>query len=114
MSKPEWFESEEFWTYYAPIMFDDARWAEAPDVARLVKEIADIISWNVWQMDGLKGVIPNSCHDVENFNLYGEVDLTPCPGCKTNNIHRHNGIPALLKEFSSGNIYPYHLLYKKK
>lgn len=42
MSKPEWFESEEFWTYYAPIMFDDARWAEAPDVARIVKEIADL------------------------------------------------------------------------
>ena len=89
------------------------RFRERP-AKELVKEIADIISWNVWQMDGLKGVIPNSCHDVENFNLYGEVDLTPCPGCKTNNIHRHNGIPALLKEFSSGNIYPYHLLYKKK
>jgi len=24
------------------------------------KEIAEIISWNIWQMDGLKGVIPNS------------------------------------------------------
>jgi len=38
----EWFESEKFWTYYAPIMFDDARWAEAPDVARLVKELAGL------------------------------------------------------------------------
>src|SRR5690606_26057304 len=26
-----------------------------------IKYIAYIISWNVWQMDGLKGVIPNSC-----------------------------------------------------
>lgn len=25
-----------------------------------IKSIADIISWNVWQMDGLKGTIPNS------------------------------------------------------
>lgn len=38
----QWFESETFWTYYAPIMFDDARWAEAPDVARLVKGIAGL------------------------------------------------------------------------
>ena len=26
-----------------------------------INYIAYIISWNVWQMDGLKGVIPNSC-----------------------------------------------------
>ena len=25
--------------------------------------IAYIISWNAWQMDGLKGVVPNSCRD---------------------------------------------------
>ena len=38
----EWFESEKFWTQYAPIMFDDARWAEAPTVAQYVKEIAQL------------------------------------------------------------------------
>lgn len=38
----EWFESENFWTTYAPIMFDDARWAEAPAVAELVKKIANL------------------------------------------------------------------------
>ncbi len=38
----QWFESEEFWTYFAPIMFDDARWAEAPEVARLVAQIAGL------------------------------------------------------------------------
>ena len=38
----EWFESEDFWVNYAPIMFDDARWAEAPDVARYVKKIAGL------------------------------------------------------------------------
>ena len=88
------------------------KFGERPDREH-VKEIAFIISWNVWQMDGLKGVIPNSCHDVETRNLYGEVERTPCPGCKTKNIHKHNGIPVLLKVFSSGNTYPYHLLYNK-
>ena len=38
----EWFESEHFWTQYAPIMFDDARWAEAPTVARYVKDLAKL------------------------------------------------------------------------
>ena len=36
----EWFENEEFWIQFAPIMFDDARWAEAPTVAEYVKNIS--------------------------------------------------------------------------
>ena len=38
----EWFESEKFWTQYAPIMFDDAHWEEAPTVAQYVKDIAHL------------------------------------------------------------------------
>lgn len=38
----DWFESENFWTQYAPIMFDDAHWAEAPTVAQYVKDIAGL------------------------------------------------------------------------
>ena len=38
----QWFESENFWTQFAPIMFDDARWAEAPTVAQYVKDIANL------------------------------------------------------------------------
>ena len=41
-SKPQWFEKEDFWIYFAPIMFDDARWAEAPDVAEYVKKLAGL------------------------------------------------------------------------
>ena len=40
----DWFESENFWTQYAPIMFDDARWAEAPAVAQYVKDLAGLAS----------------------------------------------------------------------
>nr|MCR5764468.1 class I SAM-dependent methyltransferase [Treponema sp.] len=36
----EWFESEDFWTTYGPIMYDDNLWAEAPDVADYVCKIA--------------------------------------------------------------------------
>ena len=38
----DWFESENFWTTFAPIMFDDARWAEAPAVAQYVKDLAGL------------------------------------------------------------------------
>ena len=38
----EWFEKEDFWINFAPIMFDDARWAEAPDVAEYVMKIAGL------------------------------------------------------------------------
>ena len=38
----DWFESENFWTQFAPIMFDDARWAEAPAVAEYVKDLAGL------------------------------------------------------------------------
>ena len=38
----DWFESENFWTQYAPIMFDNAHWAEAPTVAQYVKDIAGL------------------------------------------------------------------------
>ena len=38
-----------------------------------IRFIAYIISWNVWQMDGLKRVVPDSCHDELVSELFGEV-----------------------------------------
>ena len=38
----EWFKSEDFWTTYGPIMYDDNLWAEAPDVADYVCKIAGL------------------------------------------------------------------------
>ena len=39
------------------------RWKEEPTEASL-KRIADIISWNLWQMDGIHGIIP--CTTIAN------------------------------------------------
>jgi len=70
-----------------------------------IKYIAYIISWNVWQMDGLKGVIPNSCGDKieESVNLFGETEkkITPCEGCQKDNIYKHNGIYCLIKDWAN-------------
>lgn len=64
-----------------------------PNIKYLL-EIAHIISWNIWQMDGLKGVIPNSCHPIEEeLSIDNEAKKTkPCPGCKKHNMFLHNGI----------------------
>ncbi|MFN3968210.1 restriction endonuclease subunit M [Flavobacterium sp.] len=68
-----------------------------------IQKIAHIISWNVWQMDGLKGVIPNSCNinTQENENLFGdsEKNLVTCNGCESKNINKHNGIYCTIKDW---------------
>ncbi len=74
--------------------------------------IAYIISWNLWQMDGLKGVIPDSCHEVisqnketEQFSLFGEstkvgtTTPTQCPGCEKNEIFQHNGTYCIIRDW---------------
>lgn len=68
-----------------------------------IQYIAYIISWNVWQMDGLKGVVPNSCGDRKTIvrELFEEKEMiTPCEGCKSDNILKHNGIYCLIKDWS--------------
>lgn len=55
---------------------------------------AEIISWNIWQMDGLKFVIPNSCKNqtIEQMSLFGKVVKgIKCPGCEKGNNLKHNG-----------------------
>ena len=67
--------------------------------------VAHIISWNLWQMDGLKGVIPGSCHDRTDTqqSLFGDVTttVTPCEGCAKDDIRRHNGTYALVKDWGT-------------
>lgn len=69
-----------------------------------VKKIAHIISWNIWQMDGLKGVVPNSCSKQTNEtqNLFGDIQniVAPCEGCSKNNITKHNGIYCVIMDWN--------------
>lgn len=70
---------------------------------RSIKCIADVISWNVWQMDGLKGVVPRSCKDNVHTEetLFGETKevVTPCEGCRTNDLFKHNGTYCLIRDW---------------
>ncbi|MBQ8486476.1 MAG: restriction endonuclease subunit M [Prevotella sp.] len=72
-----------------------------------VREIAEIISWNIFQMDGLKFVIPRSCHSkiLETRDLIsGKVikKEIECEGCKKGLIHRHNGIYVQTMDWNTG------------
>ncbi len=73
-----------------------------------IQNIANIISWNVWQMDGLKGIIPNSCADVikENKDLFGNSvnEIVKCSGCKSQNILTHNGKYCIIMDWDERDI----------
>lgn len=68
---------------------------EVHPIEEYLLEIAKIISWNIWQMDGLKYVIPNSCKPIPKLQMSlfdDEEEPEECPGCLKNNIHKHSGI----------------------
>lgn len=81
-----------------------AKFGKEP-LLKSIQYIAYIISWNVWQMDGLKGVIPNSCNATININenLFGEIESKTyfCEGCLNNDINKHSGIKCLVKDWSN-------------
>lgn len=82
------------------------RWdeSEEPDADEFLR-IAEIISWNIWQMDGLKGVVPDSCHDEvsqsKDFFEGTKMVVSPCPGCSSGNIREHNGIFCVLRDWEA-------------
>lgn len=112
--------------YYA------AKFGDALDM-EMLEHFAEIISWNIWQMDGLKAVVPNSCHDYKKErqavspNLFLAKDFSArtlkrsvspcdvdederqkCQGCLKDNIDLHNGVYCKFKNWSTGKV----LLFK--
>lgn len=80
-------------------------------------EIAEIISWNIWQMDGLKFVIPNSCHNstVVNYTPFSEeTHEEVCEGCKKNNPKKHNGIYCYVMDWETNKKVKFVNLLKEK
>lgn len=84
------------------------------------------ISWNIWQMDGIKMVVPDSCREIsvcinqkdidsaikknEEYKssfFPAESELIPepkyeqreCPGCASGDHSKHTGIPCLIREW---------------
>lgn len=88
---------------YTFIDYYRAKFGKEPQLKSL-QYIAYIISWNIWQMDGLKGVIPDTCGERRTVvaDLFGETEtITQCEGCKSGDIKKHNGTYALIKDWSA-------------
>lgn len=84
---------------YSFIDYYKAKFKKIPNLYTQ-EEFAEIISWNIFQMDGLKYVVPLSCHNetkVHPFQqpLFGKspekVEKKECEGCEQNNPYKHNG-----------------------
>lgn len=95
---------------YTFMDYYEAKFKETPNV-ELQKEIAEIIAWNIFQMDGLKYVIPMSCK-TETITIQGEETLfgkeddqiieRECEGCKNDIAQKHNGIYAKTMDWVKG------------
>lgn len=84
------------------IDYYQARFGEFPPMD-ILRFMAYVISWNLWQMDGLKYVIPRSCHEetiVKSDLFEDEVEHRPCEGCTKNDANKHNGIYCLIRSWA--------------
>lgn len=80
-----------------------------------LEQFAHIISWNFWQMDGLKYVRPMSCRQTlrpsEDIPK-NQLTLLPlekpkklmveCEGCRLNDPFKHTGVYARIKDWTTG------------
>lgn len=84
---------------YTLIDYYEAKFSKRPPL-KVQEEFAEIISWNIFQMDGLRYVVPMSCRHESRvipsvLTLFEEiperVEKYECEGCKYNRPHKHNG-----------------------
>ena len=97
---------------YTFIDYYQAQFKETPSI-ELQKEIAEIIVWNIFQMDGLKYVIPMSCK-IEKILIKGEETLfekkedymseKACAGCENKTAKKHNGIYVKIMDWKEDKI----------
>lgn len=80
-------------------------------------DFAEIISWNIWQMDGLKYVIPNSCKPVPKLQMSifeDEEECEECPGCANNDNSKHTGTYCVIKDWEKGRNVKFVSLIREK
>ena len=95
---------------YTFIDYYQDKFKNSPSI-ELQKEIAEIIVWNIFQMDGLKYVIPMSCIN-EIIIVKGEETLfekkddysieKQCLGCEKKTALNHNGVYVKTMDWVKG------------
>ena len=105
------------------------RWPDTPALpVEVVERFASVLSWNVFQMDGIKLVVPLSCHDetpppiAQTMMSFGDDAIKdpvsqPCPGCATGGHRLHNGVRPLVVDWSLSpferRAVPFHELFQR-
>ena len=101
---------------YTFVDFYNAKFRNTPTL-EMLRKIAEILSWNIWQMDGLKFVIPDSCTETDKMQLSLFDDLAtkePCPGCMNNNPYLHTGIYCKIKDWKTNKTVKFVSVLKEK
>ncbi|MBO4556620.1 MAG: hypothetical protein J5706_07660, partial [Elusimicrobiales bacterium] len=81
-----------------------------PPPSDILAEYAEIISYNIWQMDGLKFVIPQTCHSeiITEGDLFEQKTvIKECPGCKHKDPQRHNGIYCKIMDWEKNEFFKF-------
>ena len=66
---------------------------------KAILDVARILNWNVWQMDGMKCVVPFSCEMQCGLGSDGTI-TNSCPACK-NGKGRHSGKYCRIMDWTS-------------
>ena len=85
---------------YTFIEFYHQKFGKEP-LKKSINLAAYIISWNLWQMDGLRCVVPGTCGQQKTINTpFGDRTIEqPCDGCRTGDISKHNGVYCLIRDW---------------
>ena len=78
----------------------------------ILLQLANILSWNIFQMDGLKYVVPYSCEPKTEgqMNLFDELPKTSCCGCETGDNGKHIGIYSKIKNWRAKTVCDFYSL----
>ncbi len=106
---------------YTFIDYFEAKFSSKPSL-KLKEEFAEIISWNIFQMDGLRYVLPMSCfHESEVVpgqpSFYEDepirVEEYECEGCKYSRPHKHNGLYVKIMDWEANKLIKFIDLIQK-
>ncbi|MEZ4210121.1 MAG: hypothetical protein R3B38_00145 [Patescibacteria group bacterium] len=87
-------------TFFIALDYYQEKFGKKPEIGTQ-EEVAEIISWNIFQMDGLRYVVPMSCRKharviFSKATLFGNeqshIEEIECEGCKKGILYLHNGI----------------------
>ena len=82
---------------------------------KTLQEFAEIISWNIFQMDGLKYVVPMSCEGKSTPKINIQTSLLPteetvqeqiefCEGCLAGNHFKHSGTYVKIMDWQTAKV----------